>query len=58
MCALAPGELNKTDLTKAVKEVLSDVGTNRIRDMINKLAGLEKIRETSGPRTTKLYSIR
>jgi hypothetical protein len=57
MLALLGTALNKTDLTKAVKESLKDVGINRIRDMIDRLAALDKLRVSNGKNNTeKIYS--
>jgi ribosomal protein L7/L12 len=48
--------LNKTELTKAVKEILPAVGLNRIRDMIDRLEKNGKLKINRGDRTEKLYS--
>jgi hypothetical protein len=57
MLALLGTALNKTDLTKAVKEALKEVGINRIRDMIDRLAALDKLRVSNGKNNTeKIYS--
>jgi hypothetical protein len=57
MVALVGTAINKTDLTKAVKATLPDVGVNRIRDMIDRLASISKLRVTNGKNNTeKVYS--
>ena len=57
LVALLGTAMNKTDLTKAVKEQLSDVGLNRIRDMIDRLAATGKLRVSNGRNNTeKVYS--
>lgn len=42
--------LNKTDLRKAVKEALPDIGINRIRDRIEKMAGEKALKTDPGKR--------
>ncbi len=55
--ALDGASLNKTELTRAVKETLSDVGINRIRDMIDRLAASGKLYVSTGKNNTeKVYS--
>ncbi len=57
MVALLGSSLNKTDLTKAVKEVLKDVGINRIRDWIDRLSATGKLVVSNGKNNTeKIYS--
>jgi hypothetical protein len=57
LVALLGTALNKTDLTKAVKEQLSDVGVNRIRDRIDRMASTGKILVSNGRNNTeKIYS--
>jgi hypothetical protein len=55
--ALFGTTMNKTDLSKAVKEVLTDVGLNRIRDIIDRMTKAGDLRLTSGDRTEKVYSL-
>jgi hypothetical protein len=58
LVALRNTSLNKTDLTKTVKEALPDVGVNRIRDMIDRLAGKGRLRVSNGRNNTeRLYSV-
>lgn len=48
--------LNKTDLTKAVKEALPDIGINRIRPRIDKMAGENALKTDPGKRhNERLY---
>jgi hypothetical protein len=57
MVSLLNTSLNKTDLTRAVKETLKDVGVNRIRDMIDRLASTGKLYVSTGKNNTeKIYS--
>jgi hypothetical protein len=57
MVSLLNTSLNKTDLTRAVKETLKDVGVNRIRDMIDRLAATGKLYIANGKNNTeKIYS--
>lgn len=55
--ALLGTAMNKTDLTKAVKDSLPDVGINRIRDMIDRLSNLGRLNVSNGRNNTeKIYS--
>jgi hypothetical protein len=55
--ALLSTAMNKTDLTRAVKETLKDVGINRIRDRIDRLASTGKLLVSTGKNNTeKIYS--
>ena len=57
LVALLGASMNKTDLTKAVKEMLPEVGINRIRDMIDRLASAGKLYISNGKNNTeKIYS--
>jgi hypothetical protein len=57
LLALLNTVMNKTDLTKAVKEQLSEVGINRIRDRIDRMASTGKLRISNGKNNTeKIYS--
>jgi hypothetical protein len=57
MVALLGCSLNKTELTKAVKEVLKDVGINRIRDRIDRLSATGKLVVSNGKNNTeKIFS--
>jgi hypothetical protein len=57
LLALLNTAMNKTDLTKAVKEQLSEVGINRIRDRIDRMASTGKLRISNGKNNTeKIYS--
>lgn len=57
LVALLGTTLNKTDLTKAVKESLPEVGINRIRDMIDRMASRGNLLVGPGrTNTEKLYS--
>jgi hypothetical protein len=57
LVALVGTALNKTDLTKAVKEQLPEVGLNRIRDMIDRLASAGKLAVSNGRNNTeRIYS--
>ncbi len=50
--------MNKTALQKAVKEDLPDIGVNRIRDVIDRMAGTGKIKtETGKNNTEKVYTL-
>jgi hypothetical protein len=55
--ALTGNALNKTGLTKAVKEQLLEIGVNRIRDRIDRMAAAKKITTTQGKRTEIIYSL-
>jgi hypothetical protein len=48
---------NKSQLTNAVKGRLLDIGLNRIRDRIDRLAMSGKINEKPGERTAKLFEL-
>jgi hypothetical protein len=48
---------NKSQLTNAVKGKLPDIGLNRIRDRIDRLAMSGKINEKPGERTAKLFEL-
>ena len=55
--------MNKTDLTNAVKEELKDEagkapGVNRIRDMVDRLTTIGKLKTTPGERTERIYSLK
>jgi hypothetical protein len=57
MVALLGCSLNKTELTKAVKEVLKDVGINRIRDRIDRLSATGRLVVSNGKNNTeKIFS--
>lgn len=57
MVALLNTSMNKTDLTKAVKEMLPEVGINRIRDMIDRLAATGRVYISNGKNNTeKIYT--
>lgn len=57
LVALLGTSMNKTELTKTVKESLPEVGINRIRDMIDRLAALEKLMVSNGKNNTeRIYS--
>jgi hypothetical protein len=57
LAALYGSALNKTDLKKAVKEALPDVGVVRISDFIDRLAANGKLKVSSGKNNTeKIYS--
>jgi AAA domain len=58
LAALPAGlTMNKTDLAKVVKTELTDVGVNRIRDRIDQLESLKKIRASTGKNNTeRIYS--
>lgn len=57
LAALVARAMNKTELSKAVKEELPEVGINRIRDMIDRLASLGKLRVSNGKNNTeKIYA--
>lgn len=57
LAALIATALNKSDLTKAVKEILPEVGVNRIRDMIDRMAATGRLRLSAGKNNTeKIYS--
>ena len=53
---LGVSTLNKTDLVRAVKGSLTDVGINRIRDRIDRLAATGQLQVSNGKNNTeKLY---
>jgi hypothetical protein len=55
--ALADRSMNKTDLTKTVKAELSNVGINRIRDRIDRMAATGRLLVATGKNNTeKIYS--
>ena len=57
LLALLNTAMNKTDLTKTVKEQLSEVGINRIRDRIDRMASVGKLHISNGKNNTeKIYS--
>ncbi|MEJ2600620.1 MAG: AAA family ATPase [Anaerolineales bacterium] len=57
LLALINTAMNKTDLTKTVKGQLSEVGINRIRDRIDRMASTGKLRVSNGKNNTeKIYS--
>jgi len=57
MVALLGASLNKTELTKAVKDVLKDVGVNRIRDRIDRMTATGKLIMSNGKNNTeKIFS--
>jgi len=57
MVSLLGSSMNKTDLTKAVKDSLPDVGVNRIRDRIDRLVSTNKLRQSNGKNNTeKIYT--
>lgn len=57
MASLYGTSMNKTDLVKAVKELLPDVGLNRIRDMIDRLAKTGRLNQAPGKNNTeRIYS--
>ncbi len=47
--------MNKTDLVKAVKEVLPEIGINRIRPRIEKMAGEKALKVEPGKRSNEHY---
>lgn len=49
--------LNQKQLVDAVKELLVDVGLNRIRDVIKRMAAAGTIEATSGKRGTQVYDL-
>lgn len=51
--ALTGQSLNKSDLAKAVKELLPDVGINRIRERVDRMAALHKVQITPGKGPTE-----
>lgn len=55
--ALYGTTMNKTELTGAVKTILPDVGKNRIRDMIDRMATGGELLMISGQRTEKVYRL-
>jgi hypothetical protein len=55
--ALADKAMNQTELIKAVKEALPDVGMNRIRDNILRLAKNGDIHASKGDKFKNLYSV-
>jgi len=54
--ALKRAPLNKSDLTKAIKDVLPDIGLNRIRNSIDRLSGSNRINLSQGNHGAKVYS--
>ena len=57
MVALLGASLNKTELTKAVKDVLKEVGVNRIRDRIDRMTATGKLIMSNGKNNTeKIFS--
>lgn len=54
---LTGSTLNKTDLAAAIKKQLPEVGINRIRDRIDRMAKAETIKVTPKGRTERLYSL-
>jgi hypothetical protein len=57
LLVLSGKTLNKTELTRAVKSELPEVGINRIRDRIDRLAATARLNISSGKNNTeKLYS--
>ncbi|MFN2196274.1 MAG: AAA family ATPase [Anaerolineales bacterium] len=55
--ALSGASLNKTELTRAVKAELSQVGINRIRDRIDRLAATGRLLIANGKNNTeKIYN--
>ena len=57
MVALLGASLNKTELTKAVKDVLKEVGVNRIRDRIDRMTATGKLIMSNGKNDTeKIFS--
>jgi hypothetical protein len=54
---LANGQETQTELINKVKEILPDVGVNRIRDTIKKLAKISEINEHKGEKNSNVYSI-
>lgn len=56
--ALAGAAMNKTDLAKRVKEALPEVGINRIRDYIDRLAASQRLKVASGRNNTeRIYQL-
>lgn len=51
--ALTGQSLNKSDLAKAVKELLPDVGINRIRERVDRMAALHKVQIAPGKGPTE-----
>ncbi len=50
-------EMNQKSLVEAVKDQLSEVGINTIRDRIDRLVNAEKLKESKGKRNEKIYKI-
>jgi hypothetical protein len=50
--------LNQTKLVKEVRDAYQNAGVNTIRNCINKLANTGMIKETSGPKNSKIYLAR
>jgi hypothetical protein len=56
LASLRSDTLNKTELVKSVKDSLPEVGINRIRDMIDRLASTGQLTVSNGKNNTeKLY---
>lgn len=56
--ALGGAAMNKTDLAKRVKEALPEVGINRIRDYIDRLAASQRLKVASGRNNTeRIYQL-
>lgn len=55
--ALKDNPMNQTSTTEAVKQVLPDVGVNRIRDRLQQLSAADKVRVTKGKNFSKIYSL-
>ena len=53
--ALTGFTMNKKDLAIAVQKALPDIGINRIRNIINKMANEKKIKTRQGNKTEVLY---
>lgn len=57
LAALIDTSMNKTELAKAVKDQLPDIGQNRIRDRIDRLAKENRLHVANGKHNTeKIYS--
>jgi hypothetical protein len=57
LAALGSASLNKTDLTRTVKAELAQVGINRIRDRIDRLAATGRLLVANGKNNTeKIYN--
>ncbi|MFM8320975.1 MAG: AAA family ATPase, partial [Chloroflexota bacterium] len=57
MAALYGTSMNKTELVKAAREQLPEVGLNRIRDMVDRLASQGKLKQAPGKNNTeRIYS--